>query len=130
MTYLYDLLLAECLQVWLHQAHLVDAWAFDGEARVLALVRHVLAQAHRLPAGSHPDAPALLAALQGLGLQATRGPLPAVALKQELAKVLYAALRQSTAANGGPAAALQAFAFSPPPEFAPRPTAVDFATWT
>ena len=130
MAYLYDLLLAEYLQVWLHQVHLADALAFDGEARVLVLAHHVLAQASRLSNGVHPNAPALLAALQALAVQAVRAPLPAVTLKQELAKVLYTALRRSTAANVGPAAAPQAFAFSPPPEFAPRPMAVDFVNWT
>lgn len=130
MAYLYDLLLAEYLQVWLHQVHLADAWAFDGEARVLALVHHVLAQASRLSDRAHPNTPALLVALQALALLAARAPLPAATLKQELAKVLYTALRRSTAANVGPAAAPQAFAFSPPPEFAPRPTAVDFVNWT
>ena len=130
MAYLYDLLLAEHLQVWLHQVHLADAWAFGGEARVLALVHHVLAQAGQLPPSAHPNAPALLAALQALALRAAQGPVSAAALKQELAKVLYTALRRSTAASGAPAAAPQAFAFSPPPEFAPRPTTVDFANWT
>lgn len=119
MAHLYDLLLAEYLQVWLHQVHLTNAWAFDGEAHVLALVHHVVAQAGQLPPGAHPNAPALLAALHGLARRAAQGPVPAAALKQELAKVLYTALRQSTAASEPPAAAPQAFAFAPPPELAP-----------
>lgn len=130
MAYLYDLLLAEHLQVWLHQVHLADAWAFGGEVRMSALVHHVLAQAGQLPPGAHPNAPALLAPLQALALRAAQGPVPAAALKQELAAVLYTALRRSTAANGGLAAAPQAFAFSPLPEFAPRPSAADFVNWT
>lgn len=130
MAYLYDLLLAEYLQVWLHQVHLADAWASDGEARVRALVQHVLAQASRLPAEAHPNAPALLAALQVLARRAVQGPAPAAALKQELTAALYTALRRSTAAARAPEAAPQAFAFSPPPEFAPRPSAVDFINWT
>jgi hypothetical protein len=131
MAYLYDLLLAEYLQVWLHQVHLADAWAPDGEVRIQALVHHMLAQAQRLPAGAHPNAPALLASLQALVWRSMQGSTPAAtALKQELTAVLYTALRRSTAAAGAPAAAPQAFAFSPPPEFAPLPSAIDFVNWT
>ncbi|AMJ66058.1 hypothetical protein [Hymenobacter sp. PAMC 26628] len=131
MAHFYDLLLAEYLQVWLHQVHLADAWAPNGEAHVRALVHLVLGQASQLPGAAHPNAPALLAALHVLARRAAQGPVPAApVLKQELAAVLYTALRRSTAANGAPAAAPQAFAFSPPPEFAPRPSAADFVNWT
>ncbi|OGX91420.1 hypothetical protein [Hymenobacter coccineus] len=130
MADLYDLLLAEYMQVWLHQVHMADAWASDGEAQVLALVQRALARVGQLSASTHTNAPALHAALHALLLRAAQAPMPAITLKQELAKVLYTALRRSTGANGGPAAATQAFALSFPPEFAPLPSAADFINWT
>jgi hypothetical protein len=97
MGLFYDLVFAELLQVWLHQAHFVDARAADGEARVLDYFDQLLAEAGQA-AGQHSGAPALLATLRALAQRVAAGEgCTPPALKQEVAVALYAALRLSTA---------------------------------
>lgn len=96
MAHVYDLVFAEFLQVWLHRAHLANARAVDGEARVLDFFDQLLAETGQR-AGTHPGAPALLANLRALAQQVAAGAhLTPSALKQALTGALYAALRQST----------------------------------
>jgi len=97
MGHFYDLIFAEMLQVWLHQAHLVDARASDGEARVLDYFDQLLAEAGQV-VGQRPGASALLAALRALAQRVAAGErYTPPALQQEVAVALYAALRLSTA---------------------------------
>ncbi|MFD1466602.1 hypothetical protein ACFQ48_00080 [Hymenobacter caeli] len=122
--------LAGFLQVCLHQLHLADTFTYGGGSRLHERFSHLLEQVEQLPAAAHPTAPALLAALRALALEAALDELPAPQLKQALEKALYTALRRCTSPARPGAAAPTAFSFTPPAEYAPSISAADHAAWT
>lgn len=126
----YDLAFAGFLQVCLHEMHLADTFTPEGSVRFHARFERLVTQVAQLPVAVHPAAPALLADLWALVLPAARSGLLAPALKEEVQKVLYTALRRSTVPTRVEAPTPTAFSFTPPAEYAPLPTGADLAAWT